>query len=223
MELWKLLGIHPGIIALTGGGGKTTAMYTLARELSCHAAVICTTTTHIFPPDHLPFVPGDDLDILQTALVKHNCICTGTFTPEGKLTQPMLPLAVLSDLADYVLVEADGSRGLPVKAHLAHEPVIPQDTALTVTLLGASAFGRSVRDAVHRWEVFCRLTGAGPEDPVTPEDAAVLLTAEGLPDAVFVNQAEMPDAITQARRLAERIDCPVFAGSLRGGTWECLS
>lgn len=54
MELWELLGVRPGVTALIGGGGKTTAMYALARELTKRGTVICTTTTHIAPPVHLP-------------------------------------------------------------------------------------------------------------------------------------------------------------------------
>ena len=53
--------------------------------------------------------------------------------------------------------EAAGSRGLPVKAPLAHEPAVPPEAGLTVVLAGASGFGRPVREAVHRPERFCAL------------------------------------------------------------------
>ena len=126
-------------------------------------------------------------------------------------------------MADYVLVEADGSRGLPVKAHLSHEPVIPEEAGLTVALTGASGFGRPVQEAVHRWERFCQLTGAAPEAPVTAEHLAAALTAEGFGDLIFINQAETPEEMAEARRLAALLDRPVFAGALKGGSWECLS
>ena len=69
MELAELLGVRPGVTALAGGGGKTAMMYTLARELAARGTVVCTTTTHILPPDHLPVLerggqagsPGPDL------------------------------------------------------------------------------------------------------------------------------------------------------------------
>ena len=60
MELWELLEVRPGITALIGGGGKTSAMYTLARELARRGTVICTTTTHILPPEHMPVLTGED-------------------------------------------------------------------------------------------------------------------------------------------------------------------
>ena len=120
-------------------------------------------------------------------------------------------------------MEADGSRGLPVKAHLSHEPAIPEAAALTVVLTGASGFGRPIREAVHRWERFCQLTGASPEEPVTAEGLAALLMAEGFGDLIFVNQAETPERLSEAERLAALLDRPVFAGTLKGGIWKCLS
>ena len=218
MELQELLGISPGVTALIGGGGKTTMMYALARELSRRGTVICTTTTHIRPPDHLPVLERVD----RAGVERARCVCAGRPTAEGKLTAPPQSMEALAALADYVLVEADGSRGLPVKAHLSHEPVVPACAGATIVLVGASGFPRPIREAVHRWERFCALTGAAPGDPVTSENLAALLTAEALGDAVFVNQAETPEALAAARKLAGLLSRPIYAGSLRGEEWTCL-
>lgn len=219
MELRELLGIRPGVTALIGGGGKTTMMYTLARELATLGTVVCTTTTHIWPPDHLPVLEHVDRAALESA----RCVCAGRPAEGGKLAAPVQPMGELAALADYVLAEADGSRGLPVKAHLSHEPAIPAEAGLTVVLAGASGFGRPIREAVHRWERFCRLTGAVPEAPVTAALLAAALATEGLGDLIFVNQAETPEEMAEAERLAALLDRPVFAGSLKGGIWKCLS
>lgn len=219
MELAELLGVRPGVTALVGGGGKTTMMYTLAQELAARGTVICTTTTHILPPDHLPVLERVD----REALERRRCVCVGRPAAESKLAAPVQTIEELAALADCVLVEADGSRGLPVKAHLSHEPAIPEAAALTVVLTGASGFGRPIREAVHRWERFCQLTGASPEEPVTAEGLAALLMAEGFGDLIFVNQAETPERLSEAERLAALLDRPVFAGTLKGGIWKCLS
>lgn len=221
MELRELLQIRPGVTALTGGGGKTATMYTLARELSRRGTVVCTTTTHIWPPEHLPVINGSPAR-LREALARYGCVCAGAPGDAGKLTAPELPAAALAEAADYVLVEADGSKGLPVKAHLPHEPVIPAETGLVITLVGAPAFGRPVREAAHRWERFCRLTGASPEEPVTPENLAKLLVAERIGDKIFLNQAETPEAFVQAERLAGLVSQPVFAGAVKAGIWRVL-
>ncbi len=219
MRLWELLSVGPGVTALIGGGGKTTMMYTLARELTERGTVVCATTTHIFPPHHLPVLDRVDRGTLE----RLRCVCVRMPAQENKLSAPVQPIGELAALADYVLVEADGSRGLPVKAHLPHEPVIPSEAGQTVVLMGASAFGRPARETVHRLEVFCRLTGASPDAPVTPEAAAGLLSAEALGDRIFINQAETGSAQAAAQRLALALEAPVFAGSLQRGEWKCLS
>lgn len=227
MELRTLLGIRPGVTALTGGGGKTTMLYTLAAELAAEARVICCTTTRMFPPDHMPVLYAPTAAELEGALAESRCVCGGRPAAEGKLMAPDLTMETLAALADYVLVEADGSRGLPCKAHLPHEPVVPPEAGQVITLVGASCFGRPVREAVHRPEVFCFRTGRELDDPVIPKDIAELLQSEaptaGPPIKVFINQAEDAAAWAQARRLAALLPWPVYAGALKRGIWTCLS
>lgn len=225
MELRTLLDIQPGIIALIGGGGKTTMLYTLAAELAAEKLVVCCTTTHILPPPHMPVLDAQTPEELRKALEQNRCVCTGRSAKTGKLTAPTLPMEVLAALADYVLVEADGSAGRPLKAHAPHEPVIPREAGRIIQVVGASGFGRPVREAVHRPERFCALTGLGPGDPVTPEAAAKALRAEASWPfvRVFVNQAEDEAAMKAARRLAEGLPWPVGAGALKRRSWICLS
>ena len=85
MELWELLGVRPGVTALIGGGGKTTAMYVLARELVKRGTVVCTTTTRILPPDHLPVLLSPGEEAVSAALADHGCACLGTPAENGKL------------------------------------------------------------------------------------------------------------------------------------------
>lgn len=67
MQLRRMLGIQPGLTAIIGGGGKTTLLYALARELSQTARVIVCTTTHILPPEHLPcLTDGTETEIRRT-------------------------------------------------------------------------------------------------------------------------------------------------------------
>ena len=59
-KLCDLLDIRPGITALIGGGGKTTLMYHLARELRARGTVAVTTTTKIWPPTGIAVAPDPD-------------------------------------------------------------------------------------------------------------------------------------------------------------------
>ena len=119
-------------------------------------------------------------------------------------------------------MEADGSRRLPLKAHAAWEPVVPEGSTQSVLVVGASGFGRPVREAVHRPERFCELAGCSPEDEATPEAVAAVIRAEGVAGRVVVNQCEGDGALAGARRLEALLDVPVAAGSLREGRLERL-
>ena len=157
--------------------------------------------------------------------------------PSRRAGRPAVPPAPYRRLLRYSPVSIAHGRffvqqgrrtGLPVKAHLSHEPAIPEAAALTVVLTGASGFGRPIREAVHRWERFCQLTGASPEEPVTAEGLAALLMAESTStqsaraassSMVWTGAASLPSGAGRPAQL----DRPVFAGTLKGGIWKCLS
>jgi replicative DNA helicase len=66
-----------GIIALVGGGGKTTLMLQMARELSKSGArVIVSTTTHIFPPEGIASSNPETVKSTKTALEQNNRVAS---------------------------------------------------------------------------------------------------------------------------------------------------
>ena len=82
---------------------------------------------------------------------------------------------------EYLLIEADGSRGLPVKAPAGHEPVLTAGTELVIAILGLTGIGRPISAVCHRPERVCALLGVSPDAAVTPERAAALiLSRDGL-------------------------------------------
>ena len=182
MQLYERLGVPCGVTAVIGSGGKTTLLRTLSRELP--GTVILTTTTHI-----VPLLTAPTEDEVRATLARSRVLCLGTPTPEGKLTAPSLPFSLLEQLADYVLVEADGSRRLPLKAHAPHEPVIPKEAGCVLCVVGARGFDRPIREAVHRPEQFCTLTGARLDEPASPALAARALAAEGLTQTIVLTGA----------------------------------
>lgn len=222
VELQKLLAIRPGLTAIIGGGGKTTLLYALAREFPEKARVIVCTTTHIFPPEHLPCLETDSAEAVRAALEKTNCVCVGTRTEEGKLSAPKLPFETLLPLADYIFVEADGSKHRPLKAHAAHEPVIPKEADQTILVLGASGLGRPIREAAHRPELYAKKLGVTEEELAGPELAARLLELEALHTRVLVNQVETEEDWKRARALASCLHGPVAAGALQKENLICL-
>lgn len=217
MELYRLLGIRPGITSVIGGGGKTTMLRVLAGELAAVGyRVVCTTSTHIFPFREMPL--ASDIQEAGRLLGAVSPICVGLPGPEGKLVPLDCSMEELAAVCDMVLVEADGSKGFPIKAHAPHEPVIPPGTKRTILVAGASGIGKPVREAVHRWERFCVYTGLGPEDLVTEEALARLVRREGLGDLLFLNQMGRRPIRTSV--LAEQGKRPVYGGALQKGEWR---
>ena len=215
--LWEQLEIEKGILCLTGSGGKTTLAHELARQLP--GTVLFCTTTRIWPAESsLPVLVCPTEAELSAALRKYRAVCAGVPAERGKLSALEIPMERLRQLADYVVVEADGSKTLPLKAHLSYEPVIPPETDQTILVVGASGFGRPIAEAAHRPERFAELCGASPADAATPERVARVLAREGGFDAVVVNQVTGREQLEAARILAAGLDVPVFAGELRSGT-----
>lgn len=223
MQLTQMLDIRPGVTAIIGSGGKTTLMLTLAQELAQGARVIVTTTTHILPPEGIPCVLSPSPEEIRRAFAEHKIVCAASKTPVGKLTAPELNFKVLSQLADFVLVEADGSRRLPIKAHAPYEPVIPPNANQTILVLGLSGLMRPIRESVHRPELYAGKLGVRTDEIVTPELAAHLIELEALHTRVFLNQADTPERAALGVRLAEALSCPVCMGALEKGEAACLS
>ncbi len=228
MNFIEMLRVVPGITSVAGSGGKTTLLRSLAERLP--GTVVLATSTRFLPFDSVETLLDPTAGQVRDALGKNHVVCVASPAERGKLqASASLGFAELAAIADYVLVEADGSKRLPLKAHAPWEPVIPQGSTQTILVVGASGLGLPVEKVVHRPEVFCELAGCDPHSPATPEAVARVIAAEGLASRVVVNQAESPEAMASARRLADAlhadlagIDAPVLAGSIRGAMLQEL-
>lgn len=217
MNISALLEVEKGVTALIGGGGKTTLMYTLAEELRRRGTVLVTTSTHIQRPEQYPTLLTADAAAVAAALATHGVVCVAGETAEGKLCAPALSFELLAALADFVLVEADGSKRLPQKAHAPHEPVIPPNACRTVYVVGTDGFGHPIRQVCHRPERYAALCGAAEDDIVTPALEAAVLHAEGYDTGwVYINKVETPSDWANAEALAALLPGKAVAGSL----WE---
>ena len=260
MGVASSLGIVPGVTCVIGSGGKTTLIARLARELcsgrpargvaedvAAGGVVVCT-TTHIQPLDGMLACEGRSVGEVRDALASAAGrvpvqVASSASAHDGRLREGVVRLGpaqvgvgALAGVASHVLVEADGSRMLPLKAHTVCEPVLPDPCELhghamrTILVAGMSGVGQRVRDAVHRSELFCRLAGIAPDDVVLPRHVARAIAAELAcgrirADVIVLNQADDAVGMAAARDVARELavllgsECPrVLAGGVRKGS-----
>lgn len=218
-RLFELLEIKPGVTALIGSGGKTSLLYHLAGELCRRGTVAIATTTHIKKPDQFPFAATEEE--AKKLLTERGYVCIGTEAEDGKLTAPSF--AGWEQTADYVIVEADGAKMHPLKAHAEYEPVIPDGCENVICVVGASGFQTPIVQAVHRPEIFAALAEVSQQSIVTPELVAKVLEKEQLHTRVYLNQVDTLHRFfgkAAIKEFAKEMNCSVVAGSLRQGTFE---
>ncbi|MGO9571407.1 MAG: selenium cofactor biosynthesis protein YqeC [Desulfomonilaceae bacterium] len=174
-------------VALVGGGGKTSLMYALARELVAHhETVVTTTTTKILPPksDDSPCLNllEDDPELFSLAahLAEwgHVTVAQSRDRSSGKLQG--VSAAIIRrclDVAGRVLIEADGAAGRPIKAPESWEPVIPDFVDLVIPVVGLECVGKpATEEWVFRLERFLSVTGLGPGEIIGPNVVSRLLS-----------------------------------------------
>lgn len=195
---------------------------------------------NVSPLDESILLPGEEisskieaLENPKTLLQRHvlsvwdksqnPILCLGTLGKNGKLSPFPLPFSALEEMADYVLVEADGSKRLPGKAHGQNEPQIPKESQRTILVFGASALYKPISSVIHRVEIFQDFF-TPPLTPDTLLTKELLLSAfrkENLGDCLFINQL---DCLTKKEAeelllfLQKGLGKGVYGGSLKEGT-----
>jgi probable selenium-dependent hydroxylase accessory protein YqeC len=153
--------------------------------------------------------------------------------PETGKLEALLPgvLEKMVPAYDLVLLEGDGSRGLPLKGWADHEPAVPSGTSVTIAIIPISVLGKKISgETVFRLPRFLELCGAAEGDTVTAAHLAAVITAgggkagprggmaRGLLSAargeklLFINQAEDERRREQARELVMSLPADFTAG-----------
>ncbi|HAR95397.1 MAG TPA: putative selenium-dependent hydroxylase accessory protein YqeC [Deltaproteobacteria bacterium] len=153
---------HLNIIATVGGGGKTTlAEYLAARAFQQGRRTVITTTTKMRA--EAPYLLVDDLEGKGRNLASSNQegpLRIGKALADGKLTSLSFDeIEGLEGTFDFIVIEADGAKGRPLKLPSAHEPVIPPFSDQTILVAGLDGLGGPVADHVFRWELFQDMAG----------------------------------------------------------------
>ncbi len=231
MNLFHALRLTPrACLALVGAGGKSTALFTLARQCLQAGArtVLLTTTTHIGDWQaaqadvHWVVESEAQLQAHMANLPAGVVMLTGPQNEANLQRLGGMPPDVLRlldslrrDLGLPLLIEADGSRLKPLKAPADHEPAIPDFVEGVVVLAGLRGLGQPLGEAwVHRPGRFSTLSGLEAGEPVTAEALRRVLAhpqgglkniPPGARRVALLNQADTAERQAAGGALAQRL------------------
>jgi probable selenium-dependent hydroxylase accessory protein YqeC len=215
-----------GVISIVGAGGKTALMFRLARELTASGdRVLTTTTTQIRVPMQQQssiVLQSESVDtLLQGArvLFRHSRHITAghrilNFQNKIKGFHPGdIDRIWQSGVFRWIIVEADGAAGRPLKAPAAHEPVIPDSTHWMMATAGLSVVGKPLSPKwVFRPQIVSELTGLRSDAAISVAAIAKLCLdknglLKGAPEQtrrfLFLNQADLPGSLAAGKQIAQ--------------------
>lgn len=238
-----VLRVTPGeCMAIIGAGGKTSAMFQIARQFP---RAVISITTHLLGDQgsladrHEILRPSDFIP--PTIIADGITLFTGTLdkqkfrflSPTGKQLKQLADLCFAEKIPFFV--EADGARHRSIKAPGEHEPAIPGFANCVVLVAGLSVFGKPLNEEfVHRPEIFARLGNIQLGDPISAESFinVLLHPAGGLKNIpanasrqLLFTQPDSPAALEIGKQIAERVIGVwdrVVIGSLKPNPGEVL-
>ncbi len=156
------------IIAIVGAGGKTTLLKQMAQDfLRQGKTVFVTTTTHMFIEEDALLT--DDAAVILSKLERDGYAMAGTANGIKLSSLSDDTFQRVSSKADITLVEADGSKHLPIKFPNATEPVIPSLTDEIIVVCGMHALGKPAIEVCHRLELVKECLHISDDTLITPE------------------------------------------------------
>jgi probable selenium-dependent hydroxylase accessory protein YqeC len=207
------------VISLVGGGGKTTLMFALGRELSSNKkGILLTTTTKIWnpvPSKEFGLFCSEELEEMRE-WVEQNLgryrylLIARERLDNGKLQGiPSHWTAGLFSIpgVTHIIVEADGAAGRPLKAPREGEPVLPPDTTLLIPVVGIDVLGAPLdEEHVFRSRIAMQILNEREGAVVDEAMIGILLAAtlKEKPEAArvipFVNKVDLPGGLESGRR-----------------------
>lgn len=175
------LAARSGVVAVVGAGGKKTTLYTLASRLD-RAVVTATVRIPIFDRQVAEVVVTDD----PIGAAREATEWPLGLVPERERDDRYLgydpetiDALARTDVAESVLVKADGARTRLLKAPDEHEPQLPSVADTVLPIASVQAVGKPLTgEYVHRPSCVAEITGRPVGDEIRPRDVARVLMSE---------------------------------------------
>ncbi|MCC6569612.1 MAG: putative selenium-dependent hydroxylase accessory protein YqeC, partial [Anaerolineales bacterium] len=209
-------------IAFVGSGGKTTAMFQLAKQLKPPVIVTATSRLGVWQiplaDKHLIVKSQSDIESLEKDVTGVTLI-TGDIKDDK--TEPVSQ-EIAERLHEFcashsipLLIEADGSRKKPLKGWAEHEPPTPDFVEHVVTVAGLSGLGKPLTEEhVHRPELFAEISGVKAGESIDSNSLVRALLHENsslknIPNSarrtVVLNQADTYELQANARATTQAL------------------
>lgn len=187
-HIQNALKLHPlkDVISIVGGGGKTSTLIRLGKELSdSNKRVILSTTTHIENINNFNLIrySGElnhaliekiDTEILNSPVIVAKRLVKGDRIKGLSIEQVARINREIS--FDYMIIEADGANKKSLKAPHQYEPPVPPCTTLFIVVIGFDIIGKKLNIGnVHRPQIVARILNKPLESIIQPSDIITLL------------------------------------------------
>lgn len=198
-----------GVISITGGGGKTSLLYSLGRFFSQNERVLVTSTAKMFPPNEGQcdlFISGSAALLADKAQALKTQVLV--MAMKDKIGEKLdgynaydIDTICEAECFDKIIIEADGSRGVSFKIYEKWEPPVPKQTECQIVVLGADALLYPVSlSTVFRLDDLTRKYGVQKGEIMSMTNIAAILSSKNeylknSPDAAYkillVNKGEL--------------------------------
>lgn len=239
--LEEIFNINKGdVVSIVGSGGKTSLLFKLAEELKNKYRVLVSTSAKIL-------MPSDDCyDYLYLNLNSYlnnkpsNSVGITVISKDiNKKTNKLIgiddkDLDVLIKDFDVVLLEADGSKKLPIKGWKNHEPPVLKKTTKTIGVMPANLINKKIsKEFIYGFDEFNILTDNSEYinfrtiGRICSEKNGIFKNSKGCL-YLFLNKADTADEISVSEELSnylkEFIICEtckfkICFGSLKNGVY----
>ena len=236
IKLEDIFNIKKGdIISVTGSGGKTSLLYTIARELRNKYRVLVSTSAKISVP------PEEEYDYIYTSAPdyvndKSKSSENGVTIVAGEIDKDRNKIIGINDeelnylhkCFDIILLEADGSRRMPLKGWKRHEPPILVKTNKVIGIIPVDVVNSEVsKDIMTDYSRYVDFEAVGK---ICSNENGLFKNSRGKL-YLYLNKVDTEEEIILARDLIAYLktkiagnpfDFKICAGSLKKGVYyEC--
>lgn len=230
------------VISLVGSAGKTTLLHGLGKYYGESNKVLLTTSAKMILPDthELEYEYYENIDkYLEVPLNGHkNITIIAPMYRDNKqkvkgLLEEELTRILNKKLFDYIFIEADGSKNLPIKAWKKHEPPILPQTNKTIGIFPFPYLGKKINSSfIYGYEEFLSSFSRServdyqtlfeiithPEGMFKNSDGEKILYLNHVEDIKTMNRAY--DLCNYLRKNLKKHDIRIIIGSTLKGVFD---